>query len=111
MSYVHLKCIIVISKHAYFVLQVNFCAISFNGTQNLHFSNNSRKTVAAVPPSKLCSQKLYEYHLAKYVYCVQNFVRFHALKSEIEYHKNFGKNGIAAPPTELYEPKLHHFYF
>ena len=40
-----------------------------------------------------------------------NFVRFHAIEFEIELSQEFGENGIAASPTELYAPKLHDCYF
>ena len=36
---------------------------------------------------------------------MQNFVRFHAVESEIEVPQ---ENGTAAFPTELCMPKLHH---
>ena len=33
---------------------------------------------------------------------MRNFVRFHAIESEIELSQEFGENGIAAHPTKLY---------
>ena len=74
-----------------YTLHINFCAISFNRTQDLYFPKTSGKTVAIAPPSKLCSQKLDKYHLAKLVYCIQNFVRFYAIESEIELPQEFWK--------------------
>ena len=35
---------------------------------------------------------------------MQNFVRFYIIESVLA--QEFGKNGIAAPPTELYVQKL-----
>ena len=40
---------------------------------------------------------------------MQNCVRFHAIESEIDHHKNLEVNEIAAPLTQLYAPKLHYF--
>ena len=45
---------------------------------------NFGKFVNAAAPIKLHNQKLYQCYLLKQVYCMQNFVRFHALESEIE---------------------------
>ena len=43
---------------------------------------------------------------------MQSFVRFLVIESQIELSQYFGgKNGLAAAPIELYEPKLHHCYF
>ena len=92
------------------ILHINVCAILFNRTQDLHSPKNSGKIVATVLPSKLCSQKLYQHHLSKYVYCMQNFVRFYTIESKIELSQEFQKK-IAAPLTELYVPKLHQRYF
>ena len=41
---------------------------------------------------------------------MQNFVQFHAIDSETELPQEFWENEIAAPPTELHVPKLHHCY-
>ena len=32
-----------------YILQINFCAISANGTQNLHVLENSRKNLTTAP--------------------------------------------------------------
>ena len=87
MSNIQLKCIIVISNnvhHAYkflcdFIQQNTRSALS----QKL-WKNCDNSTL-----SNLCSQKLYQYHLAKYVYCMQNFARFEAVESETELSSEF----------------------
>ena len=85
------------------ILQINFCAILFNRTQDLHFSKNSGKFVITAPSRKLCPQKLYQYHLLKLAYCMQNFVRFHAIEYDIELsYKNLGKRNSSAPYTAIY---------
>ena len=40
------------------------------------------KIVITACHSKLYPQKLYQCHLLKLLYCMQNFVRFHAMESE-----------------------------
>ena len=56
--------------------------------QDLHFHKSSGKNVTTAPPSKLRSQSLYQFILIflflKLEYCVQNFVRFQEIESEIE---------------------------
>ena len=52
------------------ILHIDFCAISFNRTQDFYFPKNSGKIVVIAPPIKLCSQRLYSCHLAKLVYCM-----------------------------------------
>ena len=93
LSYIYLKYIIVISNIVNLVY-VNFCEISFNRALTIHFHENSWKIATRVPPSNLCSRKLYEYHL---IYIIQNFVRFYAIECEVGKSKNFWKNGKAAP--------------
>ena len=70
-------------------MHINFCAISYNRTQDLHFSKNFGKIVITTFPRKLCPQKLYLCHVLKYVHCMQNFVRLHAIESEIELSQKF----------------------
>ena len=65
MSYMQIKCIIVISNNVH--LAYKFCTILFNRTQELHFPENSGKIVITAAPNKLCSQ-IYQYHLVKLVY-------------------------------------------
>ena len=67
--------------------------------------------MTATTPVKLCPQKLYQCYLLKEVYCMQNFIQFHAVESEIELSQEFWENRIAAPPTELHVSKLNHCYF
>ena len=76
------------------ILNINFCVISFK-TKICNIPQILKKLTTSTS-SKLCLQKLYQCHLLKYVYCMQKFVWFHAIESEIDYHKNFGKNRIAA---------------
>ena len=42
---------------------------------------------------------------------MQNVVRIHAIEPKIELSQEMWENEIAAPPAELYVPKLHHCYF
>ena len=72
-----------------YILPINFCAISLNRTQCLHFPKNSEKIVTTAPPNKLYSQKLYQYHPSNQINCMQNFVRFHAIVSEIGLSQEF----------------------
>ena len=65
-------------------MHVTFFAVSFNRTQDLYFPKNSRKIVTTAPSIKLDQEKLYQCHCFKRVYCMQNFVRFQAIKSESE---------------------------
>ena len=79
-------------------MHINFCAILFNRTHDLHFPQNSGKIVIAAPPSKLFPQKVYQCHLLKEVYCMQNFVRFHAIEFKIELsQKLWEKRNNSAP--------------
>ena len=39
---------------------------------------------------------------------MQDFVRFHVIEPEIELSQKFGKNGVAAPPTEIHVSKMRH---
>ena len=72
-----------------YILHIHFCAISLNRTQNLHFPKIFGNIEITASLSKLCLQKIYQYHLVKYVYCMQNFVQFHAVESEIELPQEF----------------------
>ena len=98
MSYMQLKCIIVTSNNVH--LAFKFCVISFIRTQNLHFPQNSKKIVTTALASKLCSQKLCQYYLAKQ----QNFIQFHAVESEIELLQEFREKRNSSPPNELRNP-------
>ena len=64
------------------ILNLNVCAISFNSYQDLLYRKNSGIIETTAPPSKLSSQNLYECHLSKEVYCMQNYVRFYAMESK-----------------------------
>ena len=79
-------------------MHINFCAISFSRTQNLHFPKNSEKIVTTTPLIKLCPQKLYQCHLLKQVYCTQNFARFHAIESEIGLTQEFWEKWNGSAP-------------
>ena len=80
------------------ILYLYFCAILFNRTHDLHFPQNSWKNVNIAPPNKVYSQKLHQYHLSKWVYCAQNFIRFHTIESEIDLSQEFwGKRKSSSP--------------
>ena len=50
------------------------------------------------PLIKLRSQSLYQYHTPKLLHCMQNFVQFHAIESEIGLSKEFwDKRNSSAP--------------
>ena len=74
-----------------YILHINLSAISFNRNQDLGYTKNSGKTLTIEPPCKLCLQKLYQCHLLKQVYCMQNFVLFHAIEPEIGLSQEFWK--------------------
>ena len=72
-----------------YTLHIDFCAILFTRTQNLHFPKKSEKIVITAPPSKLCSQN---YINIIFKISIQNFVRFHSIESELNYRiYNFRK--------------------
>ena len=74
---------------------IYFYAISFNGTQDLHFPKNFGIIVTTVHPSKLWSQrKIYQY----YVYCLPNFVRFHVVESKVELPQEFWEKQNSRAP-------------
>ena len=78
------------------------CAILFNRTQDLHFLKNSGKIVTTAPFSELYSQNLYHY-FAKWVYCMLNIVRFHAVESKIKLPLEFWeKQNSRAPYWDTY---------
>ena len=56
--------------------------------------------------SKNCFNTIWKISILHAIFC-----RFHAIESEIELPQHFWKNGIAAPPTELYVPKSHDCFF
>ena len=76
----------------------------------MRYLKNSGKIMITAPLSKLYPQNLYQCYLLMKVYFKQNVVRFHAIKSEIKLSQEFRKNGIAAPPIELYILKFYHCY-
>ena len=68
-------------------MQINFSAISFNRSQDLHYLKNSDKSGNMVSP--YAREELYQCHLLKQVYCKQHSVRFHAIESEIGSSQEF----------------------
>ena len=79
-------------------MHINFCEVSFNRKQNLHSPRNSGKIVTTTPAIKLCPQKLYQCHLLKSVYCMQNVVQFYAIESETGLSQEFWeKQNTSAP--------------
>ena len=88
---------------------MNFCAFLFKRTQNVHYPKNSEKKKCVNSAlSKLCLQKLHQFYLGKYVCKIlYDSMRYNLRQN---YHKSFGKNEILVPPTELYVPKLRHYY-
>ena len=65
----------------------------------IHFTKPlaHEKNVTTAPSSKLCLQKIFQYNIAKLVYCMQFFLRFHATESDKELLKKFWmkRNSIA----------------
>ena len=78
-----------------YILHINFYEISFSRTQDLHFPENYGKIMAT---QGSYTRKLYEYHLAKLVHSMQNFVRFHAIESELELPIEFWKKRYSSIP-------------
>ena len=77
--------------------------ISCNGIQDLKFYKKSEKIVTTASPIKLRWQSLYQYHPSKLVYCMQDFVWFHATESEIELPEEFwGKCNSSATYRAIY---------
>ena len=67
--------------------------------------------MTTAPPIKLRSQSLYKYHISKLLYCMQNFVQFHEIETEIELSQEFWENGVAAPPMRYMYPNWTIFVF
>ena len=109
-SNTHLNCIIVTYYNAY-LLHRNFCTVSFIRNQGMGNLKIFGKIVTTVPSIKLCLQNLHQCQLLKYVYCMQNFVQFQAIESEIELSRKFWEKRNSSAPTELYLPKLHQSFF
>ena len=91
-------------------LHINFCAISIN--------RNSDVTILKVLENLLLHRPLSSYTTKiismlslKLRYCMQNFVRFHVIESELELLQEFWGKRHSRARTELYVPKLHHCYF
>ena len=70
-----------------YILHRNICAISSNRTQNQHFPKNTEKIVTIAHPSKLCLKN--RISIIFQIYIMQNFVRLHAIESEIEVSQEF----------------------
>ena len=95
-----------------YILNIIFCAISFNARQVLHFYNVSRKIATAASPRKVMLAKIISMPSSKISilhakFCVIPCNRIWDTTTTWF----FLKNGIAAPITELYIPKLHHCNF
>ena len=77
MNYIHLKCIIIISNNVYLANKFLPCFWKF-------WKNDYSTHI------KLCPIKNYiKVILLKQTYCMQNFVRFHIIESEIELQQKF----------------------
>ena len=50
------------------------------------------------PPNKLLSQSLHQCHHSKLVYCMQIFVPFHAIESEIDLSQDFREKQSSSTP-------------
>ena len=74
-----------------YVLHINFCAISFNRTQDVRFPKNYGKIVATAPPSKAMLAKIISILSFKVSILHAKFLRVHAVESEIELSHKFWK--------------------
>ena len=89
-----IKCIIVVNDNA-LILHSYFCAISFNRTQNLHFPEKFGKIsiTALLKFAKYISLSSHKISILH-----ENFVRFHALGSEVELPKEFWEKHNSSAP-------------
>ena len=91
MSYILLKCVISISNNVYLPYKF-LCDFIQESAKSAFFPKIQEKFWL------MCLQKLYLYHLSKLVYCKQNFVRFHAVESEIELPQDFWEKLKSSAP-------------
>ena len=92
-----------------YILDVNFCAISFIRTQDLHFPKNSEKIVATDPlASYVRKNYIITIVQSKYIAC-KNFLRFHAIQSEIELSQEFWENLISSTIAEKVKEQFPYF--
>ena len=109
MSYTQLKCIIVNYNNVHRVhsFKCNFIQVNTKSAFFKKFGKNvTTMTLASYPLKKYINIIFQNYYVAcKILYNSMLYI------PRYNYHKKFGKNGIAALSSELCIPKIHHCYF